>query len=70
MLQMCVNTNVQDVKVYGEPQSKSTNLFFCLKCSDWITNKEAVLDQGWTLFDEAGLLRQDICMKLTQNNVT
>ena len=35
-------------------------IFFCLNCNDWIQKKEAVFDQGWTLLDEGGFLRQDI----------
>ena len=39
---------------------KNMSLFFCLNCYDWVKNKESVLDQGWTLLDEAGFLRQNI----------
>lgn len=39
---------------------RSMNIFFCLNCNDWIKNKEAVLDQGWTLLDEAGFLRNNL----------
>ena len=28
---------------------RNMNMFFCLNCNDWIRDKEAVLDQGWTL---------------------
>ena len=48
-------------KIYMEDHRvKDMNLYFCLNCSDWIKNKEAVLEQGWTLFDEVGLLRQNV----------
>ena len=43
-----------------EHSVKNMKLFFCLNCSDWVRNKDAVLDQGWTLLDEAGYLRQNI----------
>ena len=39
---------------------RNMNIFLCLNCNDWIRDKEAVLDQGWTLLDEAGFLRYDI----------
>jgi hypothetical protein len=39
---------------------KNMNVFFCLNCSDWIRNKEAVFDADWTLFDEAGFLKQNV----------
>ena len=39
---------------------QNIDLCFCLNCEDWIKNKPAVLEQGWTLFDKAGYLRQDV----------
>ena len=39
---------------------RKTKVVFCLNCDDWIKVKEAVFDQGWTLQDEAGYLRQNI----------
>ena len=35
-------------------------LFFCLNCDDWVTEKSAVLMEGWTLLDRDGLLRRGI----------
>ena len=35
-------------------------VFFCLNCDDWIQNKVKVFDDGWTLLDEAGMLRDHI----------
>ena len=35
-------------------------MFFCLNCDDWVHDKQAVLEHGWTLFDEAGNLRMDL----------
>ena len=35
-------------------------IFFCLNCDDWIGNKMAVFEDGWTLFDQAGQLRHDV----------
>ena len=34
--------------------------FFCLNCDDWIKDKSKVFDQGWTLMDQEGFLRQGI----------
>jgi hypothetical protein len=39
---------------------ESTNVFFCLNFDDWIKEKRAVFYHGWSLFDEAGFLRQDV----------
>ena len=39
---------------------RSTTVFFCLNCDDWVKEKSAVYDQGWSLFDQAGYLRLDI----------
>ena len=35
-------------------------VFFCLNCDDWIQEKAAVFNDGWTMFDETGALRYDI----------
>ena len=39
---------------------QNMDLFFCLNCNDWIQHKHAVVEQGWTLFDEDGYLRQNV----------
>ena len=38
----------------------SMETFFCLNCDDWVKYKPKVLEQGWTLFDNAGYLRTDV----------
>ena len=43
-----------------EHMVNNTRVVFCLNCSDWIRDKEAIFDEGWSLLDEAGFLRQDI----------
>ena len=35
-------------------------VFFCLNCNDWIKDKLAVFNKGWTLFDKYGHLRHDV----------
>ena len=35
-------------------------VFFCLNCDDCIQHKANVFDEGWTLFDNEGYLRQGI----------
>ena len=39
---------------------KNMDVFFCLNCSDWIRNKEAVFDKDLTQFYEAGFLKQNV----------
>ena len=39
---------------------QSTRIFFCLNCDDWVRDKAAVFNKGWSLFDRAGFLRPDI----------
>ena len=39
---------------------KGNEVFFCLNCDDWIKDKMAVFDLGWSLFDQDGFLRYDI----------
>ena len=39
---------------------QNTQTFFCLNCEDWIKNKENVLSEGWTMFDDSGNLRDDV----------
>ena len=39
---------------------KGIRVFFCLNCHDWIKDKPAVFEQGWTMFDGAGFLRTDV----------
>ena len=34
--------------------------FFCLNCDDWVRQKTRVLEEGWSLLDEAGNLRYDV----------
>ena len=36
------------------------NMYFCLNCDEWIKIKTNVLNEGWSLLDEAGNLRCDI----------
>ena len=43
-----------------EHQIKGMEVFFCLNCHDWIKDKFAVFEAGWTMFDEAGFLRTDV----------
>ena len=43
-----------------EHNIKNMSVFFCLNCDDWIKNKFAVFEHGWTMFDEAGFLRTDV----------
>ena len=35
---------------------QNQEIYFCLNCDDWIQDKGKVLNQGWSLFDEAGKL--------------
>ena len=46
--------------MYGRACDKDTRVLFCLNCHDWIKDKSAVFEAGWTMFDEAGFLRTDI----------
>lgn len=39
---------------------ENTEVCFCLNCDEWIQYKDKVFDQGWTLLDEEGFLRQGI----------
>ena len=39
---------------------QSTSVYFCLNCDDWVKNKMAVFDQGWSLLDNEGYLRNGI----------
>ena len=39
---------------------QNIQVHFCLNCDDWIKDKTAVFDQGWTMFDEGGFWREDI----------
>ena len=54
------DSNWNDKKYVVEHVIRNMRIFFCLNCNDWIKHKEAVLDQGWTLLDEAGFLRNNI----------
>ena len=38
----------------------NTNVFFCLNCDDWVKEKTAVFNHGWSLFDVDGFLRHDV----------
>ena len=49
-----------DTNCVKEHLIKSMRVYFCLNCDDWINEKAAVFNQGWTMFDEAGFLRHDI----------
>jgi hypothetical protein len=39
---------------------ENTSVLFCWNCDDWVKNKAAVFDQGWTLLDNEGCLRDGI----------
>ena len=39
---------------------KNTEVIFCLNCDAWIQDKEQVLKENWTLFDNNGDLRRNI----------
>ena len=39
---------------------ENIKLYFCLNCEDWVQHKSNVLKDGWSLFDEEGLLRRDV----------
>ena len=39
---------------------KEHKIFFCLNCDEWIRDKSLVLQEGWTLYDKDGNLRQDV----------
>ena len=39
---------------------QNTKMFFCLNCDEWVKTKSQVLDEGWTLLDEAGNLKYDL----------
>jgi hypothetical protein len=39
---------------------KGHEVFFCLNCDDWIKDKIAIFDLGWSLFDQDIFLRYDI----------
>lgn len=34
--------------------------YFCLNCEEWVKHKSEVFNEGWTLLDEAGFIRNDI----------
>ena len=50
----------QDEKCVVKHNIKSTEIFMCLNCDDWIMDKASVLTSDWTLFDQHGNLRQDV----------
>ena len=58
----CVSCNYtwKDEICVVEHNINNTNVFFCLNCDDWVKEKTAVLDYGWSLFDEDGFLRHDV----------
>ena len=39
---------------------QNIEVFFCLNCDDWIQDKSAIFETGWTMFDESGGLRYDV----------
>ena len=45
-----------DRKCVKEHNIRSTKVFFCLNCDDWVKDKSSVFEQGWSLFDQAGYL--------------
>ena len=47
----------QDEKCVVKHVIKHKELFFCLNCDDYITNKSGVLDSNWTLLDQHGNIR-------------
>ena len=34
--------------------------FVCLKCDDWVKDKQKVIEHGWSLFDEEEHLKVDL----------
>ena len=50
----------EDKNCVVEHVIQNMKMFFCLNCDDWVNTKENVLQKGWTLFDEEGLLRTDV----------
>jgi hypothetical protein len=49
-----------DRKCIEEHVIKDTRVCSCLNCHDWIKDKSAVFEAGWTMSDEAGFLLTDI----------
>ena len=43
-----------------EHNIQNMKIFFCLNCDEWIRDKSLVLQEGWTLYDKDGNLRQDV----------
>ena len=39
---------------------QNIEVFFCLNCDDWIQEKSAIFETGWTMFDETGGLKYDV----------
>jgi hypothetical protein len=39
-----------------EHKVKNMEVYFCLNCNDWVKEKDKVLDQGWSLFEQDGNL--------------
>ena len=50
----------EEKKFVVEHSILNRRAYFCLNCDDWIVNKFAVFEAGWTLFDTEGQLRQDV----------
>ena len=50
----------KDINCMEEHDIRNMRVFFCLNCDDWIKNKFAVFEHGWTMFDDAGFLRTDV----------
>ena len=48
----------EEQKFVAEHNILNRRAYFCLNCDDWIINKLAVFEAGWTLFDSEGQLRQ------------
>ena len=55
----CKNTR-QNRSCIVEHIIQNTKMFFCLNCDEWVKKKTQVLDEGWTLLDEAGNLKYDL----------
>ena len=54
------NSSWTDDKFVIKYNIKNHIVNFCLNCDDWVKDKAKVLDENWTMFDNAGNLRYDV----------
>ena len=47
---------------------ENTETIFCRNCEDWVKEKSNVYSQGWTLFDQDGFLRTEMCKWIDKNS--